>query len=80
MGKSTVIQDSTTFIGSPKVRNRYDDISDVTLESWIRDPAIDFPAPLTVNGRRYWRVSDLEAWERRNIKPTIRKSTIKESA
>jgi predicted DNA-binding transcriptional regulator AlpA len=43
------------------VRARYGDVSDMWLHRRLRDS--DFPKPLVINGRRFWRISDLEAWE-----------------
>ena len=46
-----------------QVRSRYGNISDMTLWRWLQDANLRFPKPLTINGRRYWKISDLEAWE-----------------
>jgi hypothetical protein len=45
------------------VQARYQ-IVDRTLDRWLANPELGFPRPITVNKRRYFRVSDLEAWER----------------
>jgi hypothetical protein len=39
-------------------------VVDRTLDRWIADPALNFPRPLIINRRRYFRQSDLQAWER----------------
>ena len=46
------------------VRSRYGNISDMSLWRWIRDPKLGFPAPIVINRRRYWKESELAAWER----------------
>ncbi|KMO21624.1 helix-turn-helix transcriptional regulator [Methylobacterium platani] len=46
------------------VRQRYA-ISDMTLWRWEKDPKLDFPKPIRINGRRYWRVTDLVSFETR---------------
>lgn len=47
---------------APQVRARYGRRSDMWLWRLLRnDPS--FPRPLVINSRRYWKVSDLEAWE-----------------
>ena len=39
-------------------------IVDRTLKLWLDNPSLNFPRPLVVNGRRYFRLTDLEQWER----------------
>ena len=49
-------------ITAPQVRTRYGGRSDMWLWRLLhKDPL--FPKPLVINGRRYWKISDLEAWE-----------------
>lgn len=48
-----------------KVWERYG-VSDVTLWRWCHDHDMNFPEPLRINRRRYWRLADLEAWERQH--------------
>jgi predicted DNA-binding transcriptional regulator AlpA len=42
---------------------RYD-IVDRTLDRWLADEAMAFPRPLVIYRRRYFRQSEIEAWER----------------
>jgi hypothetical protein len=35
-----------------------------TIERWEHNPELNFPKPLIVNGRKYWRLEDVEHWER----------------
>jgi len=51
-----------TFLPAPKVRERYS-VSDMSLWRWLNDPDLAFPKPIYIRGRRFWRISDLEAWE-----------------
>lgn len=37
-------------------------ISQMTLWRWLRDPALDFPRPIYIRRRRYWREADIQAW------------------
>lgn len=46
------------------VRARYG-VSDMTIFRWLADPKLGFPQPIRINGRRYWRLSDLQAFEAR---------------
>jgi predicted DNA-binding transcriptional regulator AlpA len=38
-------------------------VSDMSLWRWLRDVGLGFPQPLRINGRRFWKASQLEAWE-----------------
>ncbi len=51
------------FVPGAKVLARYG-ISPMTRWRWERNPALSFPKPIIINGRKLWRLSDLEAWER----------------
>lgn len=46
-----------------KVWERYG-ITDVTLWRWLRDPKLNFPPPIKINRRRYWKISVLQEWEK----------------
>jgi predicted DNA-binding transcriptional regulator AlpA len=48
-----------------QVRRRYGDVSDMTLWRWCQNKQLGFPQPITINGRRFWRWSDLTAWEKK---------------
>lgn len=56
-----------TFLPARGVRARYS-VSDMSLWRWLRDEALSFPRPLRINGRRFWRLSDLESWEKSRAK------------
>jgi hypothetical protein len=34
-----------------------------TIERWIEDPALLFPKPLYIRGRRYFKTAEIQAWE-----------------
>jgi predicted DNA-binding transcriptional regulator AlpA len=53
-----------TRLTGPQVRARFGNISDMTLWRWLQDPELGFPEPLIIQRRRYWRLADIEAWER----------------
>ncbi|RWF71884.1 AlpA family transcriptional regulator [Mesorhizobium sp.] len=53
---------STTFLQARQVRERYN-VSDMTIWRWLRD--LEFPQPVYISRYRYWRLSDIEAWEAR---------------
>ena len=56
------------FVSSKRIRERYDDISDMTLWRWENDILLGFPKPIRINRRKYWRLSELISWERERAK------------
>jgi hypothetical protein len=54
--------DDTLLLSAKKVRERYG-VSDMSLWRWLADEALNFPLPLVIQKRRYWRFRDLIAWE-----------------
>ena len=53
-----------TYLTAPQVLQRYG-ITDMTLWRWLRRDELAFPKPTVINRRRYFRIEELEAWERR---------------
>lgn len=51
------------YLAAKRVLERYD-IVDRTLDRWLADPAMKFPRPMVINGRRYFLETELTAWER----------------
>jgi hypothetical protein len=47
------------------VAERYK-VSDRTVARWERDPRLNFPKPLIINGRKYRDEAELDAWDRAN--------------
>lgn len=37
-------------------------VSDMTLWRWLNDPTLDFPRPIYIGRRRYWREAEILAW------------------
>jgi predicted DNA-binding transcriptional regulator AlpA len=56
-------QDDDRLIPDAKLRERYG-VSDMTIWRWDHDPALGFPAPIRIKGRKYRRLSELLLWER----------------
>lgn len=52
------------YLPARQVWERYG-VTPMTIHRWIRDPRMDFPAPVYLGRFRYWRLEDLEGWERR---------------
>lgn len=44
------------------VRQMCGGISDMTLWRWLENPELNFPRPIYIGRRRYWRESDIVAW------------------
>lgn len=44
------------------VRDICGGVSDMTLWRWLNDPALNFPKPIYIGRRRYWREADVSAW------------------
>jgi hypothetical protein len=40
-----------------------------TIDRWLVDERVEFPAFVRIRARRYWRIADLEDWERRRATP-----------
>jgi hypothetical protein len=55
--------DTGSLIPARKVQGRYD-IADRTLDRWLESQTLNFPRPVVINKRRYWRLGELVAWER----------------
>lgn len=55
--------DNMTYLTSAKVRARYG-VSDMSLHRWEKDPTSRFPKPIRINGRRFWALDNLQAYER----------------
>ena len=46
------------------VRQRFG-ISQMALHRWLKDERVNFPRPIVISGRRYWKRTDILAWEQR---------------
>lgn len=52
------------FLTARQVRDRFGGISEMTLWRWLNGETA-FPKPLTINRRRFWKITDVEAFEDR---------------
>ena len=57
-------QSADCFLTARQTRDRYGGCSDMWLHRRLHD-ASGFPPPVVICGRRFWKLSDLVAWERR---------------
>jgi predicted DNA-binding transcriptional regulator AlpA len=51
------------FLTAMQVRQRYGNASDMWLWRRLRDDS-EFPRPIEIRKRRYWKLSELIMWER----------------
>lgn len=58
-----------TLIPAARVKELLGGISDMTLWRWLNEADIAFPAPVRINGRRYWRTDELRSWLERRRDP-----------
>lgn len=49
-------------IPASAVRKLCGGVSDMTLWRWLGSPEMDFPRPIYIGRRRYWREADVIAW------------------
>lgn len=50
------------FISGPELRKRLGDVSDMTLWRWQHDAGLNFPKPIKIRRRNYYREVDVAAW------------------
>jgi len=50
------------LIGAAAVREMCGGVSDMSVWRWLSDPALQFPRPIYISRRRYWREAELLAW------------------
>ncbi len=50
------------LIGVADVRAMFGGISDMTLWRWLRDAELEFPRPIYLQRRRFWREAELIEW------------------
>jgi predicted DNA-binding transcriptional regulator AlpA len=74
---STPIGTEDQFLPARRVRERYGSIANMTLWRWLQDADLNFPRPIRIGQRRYWRLSDLVAWEKSRCAKSV--STINPS-
>ena len=55
-------QGPDTLFTARQVRVRFGSISDMALWRWQRDEELNFPKPILIKKRRYWRAGDIDAF------------------
>jgi predicted DNA-binding transcriptional regulator AlpA len=57
------MQTEEVFLPSRKVKERYGNVSDMWIWRRLHEEGSNFPQPLRINGRRFWRLQDLVNYE-----------------
>jgi hypothetical protein len=60
---TTSRSDARIWISAPSIAERFD-VSDKTIARWERNPELGFPRATLINKRRFFRLDEVEAWER----------------
>jgi predicted DNA-binding transcriptional regulator AlpA len=55
--------DDDTLLTSIQTRARVGNVSDMCIWRWMRDERVQFPKPIQINRRNYWRLGDLRRWQ-----------------
>jgi predicted DNA-binding transcriptional regulator AlpA len=51
------------LVGARQLQIRYG-VSDMSIWRWLNDQSLNFPKPIYIRRRRFWKLAELEAWER----------------
>lgn len=55
---------SPRFETSRQVRQRFGNISEITLWRWENNSSLGFPKPIKINNRKFYAADALDAWQR----------------
>ncbi len=55
--------DDEALLNSAQTKARCGNVTDMCIWRWLRDPRVQFPQPVKINRRNYWRLGDLRAWQ-----------------
>jgi predicted DNA-binding transcriptional regulator AlpA len=69
-GDARVDDSDDYFLTAVQVRQRYGNASDMWLWRRLRDDS-NFPRPIEIRKPRYWKLSELIAWERACASPGL---------
>ncbi|MGC1408950.1 MAG: hypothetical protein WA864_08435 [Acetobacteraceae bacterium] len=59
----SVAEDDGAMLTTTQVRAYCGYVSAMCIWRWLRDPRVNFPTPITINRRNYWRIGDLRRWQ-----------------
>ncbi len=55
--------DDDVLLTSAQTRARVGGVTTMCIWRWMRDQRVQFPAPVKINSRNYWRLGDLRRWQ-----------------
>jgi hypothetical protein len=55
------------YLPTAEVAHRYS-TSTRSVDRWAGDPQLDFPKPFYINGRKFWSLNALRAWDRQRVR------------
>lgn len=64
---SITVLDDDALLNSAQVKARCGNVTDMCLWRWQRDPRVQFPQPIKMNRRNYWRFGDLLEWQKDQV-------------
>lgn len=65
------MSDAVQWLTGPELRQRFS-ISPMGLHRWLNDERLQFPPPVKIRERLFWRLGDIEAFEKRIITMALR--------
>ncbi len=65
------MREQVTWLTGPQVRERFC-ISAMGLSRWLNDERLQFPRPVKIRERLFWRLGDIEAFEKQIIATGLR--------
>jgi predicted DNA-binding transcriptional regulator AlpA len=68
----TMTEVADQLVPQPKVEREFDRTS-MSLWRWLRDPKLNFPRPVKIRNRNYWRRADLENFKQRLVDESLRR-------
>jgi hypothetical protein len=57
-----ITKQTNTLLTARQVREQFGNVSDMALWRWLQDENLNFPKPIIINKRRYWRAGDTDAF------------------
>jgi predicted DNA-binding transcriptional regulator AlpA len=69
------MSEESIWLTGPQVRQRFS-ISTMGLHRWLRDERLQFPKPVKIRERLFWRISDIEAFEHKLITAGLRNRAV----
>lgn len=62
-------------IAIARVRELCGNVSEMSIWRWLKDEELDFPKPIYIGRRRYWKEAEVLAWLENQPKEAAQKNT-----